>query len=246
MRQIGNWLRSRRWGLRSSQLKEGVYPHHINGEDLNLAHSVFNPSWPEELGVDVSVILDLGSFDGGDALRFREAFPNARIVTVEADPDRHAITKANISGTDVELINSAVCRVDGPINWHSATVNGEVGAQGSLFAHTDRYRTKFPYVDQTAENSTVQGSRLDTLCQTLALEQIDVLHMDIEGAEYEALDSMGNIRPRIVFLEMRKGLFHGSATPKQTDALLRRLGYKMLLHLGTDRLYVLPSKIIDV
>jgi len=42
------------------------------------------------------VIVELGAFDGGDALRLQSAYPDCRIVTVEADPVRVEIVRNNL------------------------------------------------------------------------------------------------------------------------------------------------------
>ena len=37
---------------------------------------------------DPSVIFDIGSYDGGDAVRFKKAFPGAQVYAIEASKER--------------------------------------------------------------------------------------------------------------------------------------------------------------
>ena len=241
LQRLLNILRRRRFGLSSSPLVEGSIETRLNGEKVDLAHSTFNPAWLGELGITPGVILALGSFDGGDSLRLARAFPDCRVLSVEADPDRFAVALRNLADSGVELINLAVAEVDGPVDWYPSTVEGEAHAQGSIFRHSDRYKKKFPFVSQVAKPQSIKGQRLDSLCTDKAIDGVDFLHMDIEGAEFSALQSMGEMRPKVIFLEMRDHLFVDAPGSAKTDGLLRRLGYDLVLHLGTDRLYAHQS-----
>lgn len=234
-------MSGRRYGLRSKDIKERPYHITVDGNRKELFHSAFNINWFPELKITPHTIIDLGSFDGGDAYRFKDAFPDARVITVEADPTRHAITQDNLSGQDIEIANYAACDTDGDIDWYVSTIDGEPNAQGSIYKHTDAYREKFTSVAQAKTASTVRGRRFDTLAEELSVTQIDLLHMDIEGAEHTVLQSMGKLRPRLIYLEWREGFFHGKACGPDTEALLASMNYKLILKKTADRLYYLPE-----
>lgn len=234
-------LRGRRYGLRSKAIGEMAYNADLQGGAAPLYHSAFNLDWFAELGIAPRTIMDLGSYDGGDAYRFKHTFPDARVVTVEADPDRHALVADNLKGQDIELLNVAANNRDGDIDWFPATLGGETDAQGSIFQHTDVYRDKFPMVEQAKDPSKVTGRRFDTMTRELGIDAVDLLHMDIEGAEHTVLMTLGDIRPRLIYLEWREGMFNGEACGPATEALLARHGYKLILRKSADRLYFLPA-----
>ena len=48
----------------------------------------------------------------------------------------------------------------------------------------------------------VPASRLDTFCAAHGITEIDLLHMDVQGAEALVLDGMGDLRPTMIFLEI--------------------------------------------
>lgn len=233
-----NFLRARRWGLKSKPLKEGAFTVDIDGKPFDLAHSTFNTDWMAQLNIDTQTILELGSFDGGDGLRFANAFPKARIISVEADPDRFKIVQKTLEKSHAETIQSAICAVDGPIDWFTGSIDGASHAQGSVFKQSEKYKKKFPFVKQAEKPRQVDGIRLDSLCKKMGIAEIDFLHMDIEGAENLALQGLGDMRPKAVFLEMRDKLFVNAPSSDATDKLLRDMGYELVMHLGIDRFYV--------
>ena len=225
-------------GLRSAPLRERLYPvKTADGRTLELQHSRFNLDWPAQLGINPRLIVELGAYDGGDAWRFRHRYPQARVVTVEADPDRIVAVRSALEGTGAEVHNFAACDTDGPVEWYPAAIDGTPQAQGSIFRHTEAYRRRFPFVDQAEDPVTVEGRRFDSFCAAAGLGAIDLLHMDIEGAEVSVLRSMGDLRPRLIYLEWREGSFVGHQEAAEAAALLGRMGYHLVADLGDDRLY---------
>src|SRR5262245_34445362 len=66
-------------------------------DQRRLFRSGFNIAWIGELGLVPKVIFDIGAYDGGDAVRFKQKFPDAHVVSFEADPVRYAIVSDNVS-----------------------------------------------------------------------------------------------------------------------------------------------------
>ena len=231
-------LRLLRWGITATPLREGEYDTEIEGMPIRLSHSGFNIKWLDQLNIVPKVVLELGSFDGGDALRFARAFPNARIITVEADPVRVKVVIKNLAHTHAEVVNNAVCLKDGPIDWYTSKIDGKVDGQGSLYQHSDEYKEKFPHIEQTTESETVDGLRFDRVCELNNIDEIDFMHMDIEGAEFDALLSMGSNRPKLIFMEMLPNYFEKVKGVKAIEKLLVSFGYTLVARLSQDRLYI--------
>jgi len=224
-------------GMRSAPLRERMYPISANGQDMQVQHSKFNLNWIGELGISPQTIVELGAFDGGDAYRFKKQFPNTRVVTVEADPDRIDTVQRSLDGSGVEIFNFAACDQDGPVDWFAAEINGTTNAQGSMFRHTEAYQKRFPFVEQADKPMQVDGKRFDSFCKDANITAIDLLHMDIEGAELSVLQSMGDVRPGLIYLEWREGSFVGHEGGDSAATLLTNMGYTMIGDLGDDRLY---------
>ena len=225
-------------GLKAPTRKESPYIARLNGQSVSLIGSAFQTAWLAEVTATPQVIVELGAFDGGDALRLQAAYPDCRVITVEADPARVEIVRNNLKDTAIEVVQAAICDKDGLIDWFSAEIGGETDGQGSIYKHTDFYKKSFPFVTQTDRPGQIAGLRFDSLCAAQNIAEVDLLHIDIEGAEFAALSGLGDIRPKMIYLEMQKKMFESGVTVKATELLLGMLGYELAIDLGTDRLYL--------
>ncbi|KKL23309.1 hypothetical protein LCGC14_2426670 [marine sediment metagenome] len=53
-------------------------------------------------------IFEFGSFDGKDAIELTKAFPFARVISFEADPERFEICERNLYGSGIEIHHAAI------------------------------------------------------------------------------------------------------------------------------------------
>jgi hypothetical protein len=81
-------------------------------------------------------------------------------------------------------------------------------------------------------------ARLDSFCIEQGIDKIDLLHIDVEGAEYEVLIGMANMRPALIYLEtISRGQWTGAKSSGEVHRLLSRIGYCLAGDFRTDRLY---------
>ena len=72
--------------------------------------------------------------------------------------------------------------------------------------------------------------RLTTIMSELKLVSIDLLKLDVEGAEYEVLDDMlaSSIRPRQLLVEFHHRFEKvGAAKTRESISKLRQAGYQL-------------------
>jgi len=120
------------------------------------------------------VIYDCGSNIGMSCIYFKRIFPGAKIKAFEADPEISKYLKENLkaNGLDnVEVIDKAVWKEDGEIDFCS-----EKADASTIFS--------------SKTNLTVKSVRLKNLLEKE--ERIDMLKMDIEGAENDVILDCGN------------------------------------------------------
>jgi hypothetical protein len=55
------------------------------------------------------------------------------------------------------------------------------------------------------------------------------------------LQSLGNIRPRLIYLEWRSDYFKDAKGSRETEVLLAERGYRLVLLKKSDRMYFLPE-----
>lgn len=143
------------------------------------------------------VIFDVGSRDCMQSIEFYHHFPNAKIYAFECNPNTIDICKKNIEKYKdrITLIEGAVCDYDGTITFYpidqEKTVttwkDGNPGAS-SIFKSNGQYdvETYIQYEIQT------KCHRLDTVMQKNGILQVDILWMDLQGAELLALKGLGD------------------------------------------------------
>lgn len=119
------------------------------------------------------VIVDIGAGKGEDIAAFCERVrPGGRVVAVEAHPEVFKECLAICSSLGVECENAACVGTPGEVQIETCS-NYE---SGYTFRGTP-----------TATSHTVQGKTLAQLLNGFVVGRIDLLKMNIEGAEREAL-----------------------------------------------------------
>lgn len=112
-------------------------------------------------------IVDAGANIGLSSLYFASTYPNARIFSIEPNPENFALLKKNVA----QFPNIK------PIQ---ACVTAEAGQQ--VFISTSGRASHFK-MNNKRQGISVRGLSLDELCEDEQLDFIDFLKMDVEGAE---------------------------------------------------------------
>jgi FkbM family methyltransferase len=142
------------------------------------------------------IIFDVGSRDCLQSIEFYNAFPNSKIYAFECNPNTLDICKKNIENYNdrITLIEGAVCDYDGdisfyPINKEKTTTSWEDGNQGasSLFKSNGTYTIENYVQDEIITNC----HRLDSIMKKYKIPNVDILWMDLQGAELLAIKSLG-------------------------------------------------------
>jgi FkbM family methyltransferase len=163
---------------------------------------------------DAPFILDGGSNIGLAIIYFKQLYPRATVVGFEPDPKACAALRANLGAFGL-----------GDVEVHSAALWKEAGALP--FMPDDADGGRVVATDPERTSCTVPAVRLrDHLDRP-----VDLLKLDIEGAETEVLldcrDRLGNVRN--LFVE-----YHSFADRPQTlpalTALLAEAGFRLHVH----------------
>ena len=141
------------------------------------------------------VIFDVGSRDCVQSIEFYNAYPNAKIYAFECNPNTLDICKKNIEKYKdrITLIEGAVCDYDGDITFYPIDKNetkttwadGNPGAS-SLFKSNGTYTVEH-YVQYEIKTKC---HRLDTIMKLHNIPKVDIIWMDLQGAELLALKGL--------------------------------------------------------
>ena len=120
-------------------------------------------------------ILDLGANVGYTAAHFCWLYPEARVLAVEMDPDNAALCARNLAplGARCELLRAAVWSHDGQVSYR-----GDQAWSLQVCGPDDEPGTAL---------KQAPAMSLGTIMDKYAVETVDYLKMDIEGAEAEVL-----------------------------------------------------------
>lgn len=204
--------------------------------DINLAKSFFNK--------DNLIIFDIGAFDFWDSIALKSNFPNSKVFAFEAFKDN--IKKYSKSAIQKGIIvnHLAISDKEGEITFYnSISLNGSSWTcSGSILPpRKEEGVTIHPGLKYNREGIKVKTTTIEKFCEENYIENIDIIHMDIQGAEYYAIKGLGEkIRPKLVFCETCEyKSYENSLTREDLDELMFSLGYKIHERLIYDTLYVL-------
>lgn len=205
--------------------------------------SLFDVEWIKFIIGSPKVIFDIGCYDAGDSRRFKQEFSDCEVYSFEASPTRVQILKDRVNDYGITLVEKAICEYDGKINFYESLIyNERVDAQGSIFKHTDAYKSRYPQVSQNNYSIEVSCTTVQSFCTENNIEEVDFAHIDVEGAELNVVKGFGNVLPKMVFIEtLGDEMFHDGTKKDEVDRLLVSYGYFLAKDLGTDRLYVLEK-----
>jgi FkbM family methyltransferase len=207
--------------------------------------TTFNTSWIGKFVERPSVIFDVGAFDCTDALRFKQAFPRSQVVAFEACPDNYVtIDLPKMAQLGVEVHHLAVCEQDGETDFYSNTDSGQPGMSGSILIPTEKLKTEHTHL-RFLSGRKVKSTRLDTFCHQHEIHCPDVLHIDVQGAELKVLQGLGDLRPKMIYLEINEtrefNHYAGAGSVDDLRLLLKDRRYNWCWGSSQDELYVLDE-----
>jgi FkbM family methyltransferase len=190
----------------------------------------------------VKCIFDVGARDCLQSIQLSEQFPFAHVYAFEANPQMIPICRENIRNRPrVILIEGAVHSFNGevdffPINTQKTVTSWADGNPGasSLFVANSSY----PLEKYVQDQIRVNCHRLDDICQQKQIERIDILWMDLQGAELLALKSLGKYlqNTRYIFTEVSfKHIYDGQCLFPEVDEFLSRHSFALQNKLKTHQ-----------
>ncbi|MGH6887028.1 MAG: FkbM family methyltransferase [Geminicoccales bacterium] len=150
-----------------------------------------------ELYADVGaspVIIDVGAHYGALAMDFGNAFPAALIWAIEGHPDNFAVLEHNTRALRARI--TPVHQVLGAEEGQSWLYEGDVSFTSSLLP------------TPTGRKRRVDVSTLSVFCRAHEIDRIDILKLDVEGAEIDVLTGGADLleRRRIRYVLAEAGL----------------------------------------
>ena len=146
---------------------------------------------------DTYTIFDIGSRDCIQSIEFYKVLKNAKIYAFECNPNTLELCKENIDSYKdrITLIEGAVTDYNGeitfyPINQEKTITTWKDGNPGasSLFKSNGFYDKIETYIQDEIKTNC---HRLDYIMEIHNIPNVDIIWMDLQGAELLALKSLG-------------------------------------------------------
>lgn len=158
----------------------------------NFVSNIYNFNFEKYLKNEVTSIVDLGANIGLSTLYFQYKFPKAQITCVEPVQDNLNVLDLNCKQNQFnwKIIKGAIQSTDGVVTlypnewWSSSTVTENVANYREKKEGRLENILKLPTEDVSAYS-------LDSIMKEANIKKIDILKMDIEGAEENVILESG-------------------------------------------------------
>jgi FkbM family methyltransferase len=176
------------------------------------------------------IIFDIGARDCKQSIEFYETFPNSKIYSFECNPNTLKLCKKNIENYQnrITLIEGAVCDYNGDITFYpinqkktiTTWTDGNPGAS-SLFKSNGTYSYERYVQDEIKTNC----HRLDTIMDKYNIPRVDIIWMDLQGAELLALKGLGEHLKKVSYIYTEvshKEIYSGQVMFRELNDFLLR------------------------
>lgn len=181
----------------------------------------------------VKIIFECGSHDGLDTLALYNHYLPKKIYSFECNPEAIALHKMNVNGNPfITLVEKAVYNENKVIDFYATdmerSIDKNLGASSVLW-HRDNK------VEFFQKKIQVEAIRLDDFMKANKVEHIDLLCMDLQGAEMIALEGLGDMIHNVRYIISEVSFEHyykGDVLFKEIRRYLDDRGFNLLIGSG--------------
>lgn len=226
--------------MHSIELKynEGVYTY----DNRQWHHSSFNAKYIEQiLNYKPKVIFEFGSFDGGDGLRYKLEYPDCQVYSFEPLINLYNTVRL-VEQYGVKTFNFGFFNKIGvfPIYVSKLIANSSDCGASSLLQVTENTKKNNKHLKYEDIPQYINTTTIESFCNKYIINEIDFMQIDVEGVSQEVIEGFGNIRPKIIFIELQStdGTHMGSSKTENVINILKLMGYEFITTNNVDSLFV--------
>ena len=149
------------------------------------------------------VIFEVGACEGEDTLRLKRRFPNASIYAFEPLPENVTRVEQNLDKygvADVPIFRLALSDSTGTSEFHVSSGHPDDVPQAGDWDYGNKSSSLLPPKEledvvpwlKFERTILVETMRLDRFCDAHSIERIDLVYLDVQGAELMVLRGAGD------------------------------------------------------
>jgi len=138
--------------------------------------------WSQNVETDCRLILDVGANVGFSSMYFAEHFPNAKIIAFEPDLENFKMLSKNVNS-----INNCLFENKAIWSYQTTLAIADTFRDGESWSHSVTENLNVPYLYK------IEATDLNSIINAYNINSIDLLKIDIEGAEGEVFSERGNL-----------------------------------------------------
>lgn len=176
----------------------------------------------------INTIFDIGSRDCMQSLELKKFIPHSKIWAFEGNPNLISKCVAVASNsTDIEVIPKVCSNYNGTITFN-VVPSGNVGASSILKVTNLGRSSEWSQIEVTTE-----CVRLDDFMDSINLESVDMLWVDVQGAERIVFDGLGEKLKNVKVINTEVGvntpLYENSINAEELTEYMDKLGFKNMI-----------------
>lgn len=164
-------------------------------------------------------IFEIGACEGEDSIRYSKLFPISSIFTFEPLPDNQKLIEDNFKKFSVDnarLFKFALSDIEGETDFYVSSVDdnflGEhqnadwnFGNKSSSLLAPDKHSEEVDFIrfDQLIKVKTVT---INNFCKSYGVDIIDIIHIDVQGAELMVLKGSAEYirKIKVIWMEVSR------------------------------------------
>jgi FkbM family methyltransferase len=239
---------SKRYQLQNTKLKDShylkcngyvFYYNNKTSAEQTLDEVFYDKDYAFNTSKKSPVIIDCGSNIGAATVFFKSLYPTVKILCFEPDPNEWQMLNKNIQANqlgDINTINAAVSGKEGTIDFFGEFDVEAPDARGNSIIST---------WGMQRVTSTVKKVKAVKLSSYISSE-VDFLKLDIEGAEQQVLQELGDKLHYVNEINMKVHVADGLNEVNSLENIIELLGeYNFSCKVEYINIDVLPEAILD-
>ncbi len=203
------------------------------------------------------VIFDIGACEGEDSIRYIKLFPNSRVHSFEPVPSNFKIASENIRRFNLQqsivLNKIALSDKEGTAELFVSSgkptdiepqPNWDYGNKSSSLLPPQKTLEIVPWL-KFKKTIKIKTTTLDEYCELNKITTIDIIHMDVQGAELLVLKGGPHMLKSVksIWLEVEAvELYKDQPLKKDVERFMKKTGFVKFIdtvdNVAGDQLYV--------